>query len=105
MSGFYVLLTSWPDIEGAREQAGIWLDKKMAANVNILPRMDSIYRWKGEIRHGREHQVLIKTSADRVEALEQEIRRAHPYPLAEILRFEIDSDDADYLDWIKQSTR
>lgn len=105
MSGLYMLVTSWPDIEGAREQAIIWLEKKMAANVNILPKIDSIYRWKGEIRQGKEHQVLIKTSADRVEALEQEIRRAHPYAMAEILRIAIASDDADYLDWIKQSTR
>jgi periplasmic divalent cation tolerance protein len=49
--------------------------------------------------------MLIKTSADRVDALEREIKRVHPYAVAEILRIAIDSGDPDYLDWISQSTR
>lgn len=70
-----------------------------------MPQMDSIYRWKGEIRHGREHKILIKTSAARIATLEHEIRAAHPYAVAEILHFEIDSGNFDYLDWITQSTQ
>ena len=101
----YLVITSWPDFEGAREQAQAWVQKKLAAAVNILPQMDSMYHWKGELRHGTEHKIFIKTSARRVAELEREIRAAHPYAVAEILRFAIDSGDGDYLDWITESTR
>jgi periplasmic divalent cation tolerance protein len=104
MSDHYLVITSWPDLEGARRQAQSWLEKKFAASVNILPQMDSMYHWKGEIRHGREHKIFIKTSASRIDELQREIRAAHPYAVAEILHFKIDSGDPDYLDWIEQST-
>ncbi|MDH3761505.1 MAG: divalent-cation tolerance protein CutA [Gammaproteobacteria bacterium] len=105
MSDHYLVITSWPDLEGARRQAEDWLQKKFAASVNILPQMESIYHWKGEIRHGLEHKIFIKTSASRVAALQHDIRAAHPYAVAEILQFKIDSGDPDYLDWITQSTQ
>ena len=105
MSDHYLVITSWPDLDGARQQAEAWLQKKLAASVNVLPQMQSIYRWKGEIRHGKEHKMFIKTSATRLAALQREIRAAHPYAVAEILHFKIDSGDPDYLDWITQSTQ
>jgi periplasmic divalent cation tolerance protein len=104
MSDCFLVITSWPDLDGAKRQARIWLEKKLAAAVNILPQMDSMYHWQGELREGTEHKVFIKTSAARVAELERLIRDAHPYAVAEVLRFEIDSGDADYLDWIKRST-
>ena len=104
MSDCYLVITSWPDLDGATQQAQSWLEKKLAAAVNILPQMESIYTWKGELRRGTEHKIFIKTSAQRVSELEREIRDAHPYAVAEILRFEIDSGDTDYLDWIQRST-
>ena len=105
MSDHYLVITSWPDLDGAREQARAWLEKNLAASVNILPQMDSIYRWKGELREGREHKMFIKTREGRLEALRREIRAAHPYAVAEILYFKIDSGDFEYLDWIIQSTQ
>ncbi len=105
MSDHYLVITSWPDLDGALQQAEAWLQKKLAAGVNVLPQMESIYRWKGEIRHGKEHKMFIKTSATRLAALQREIRAAHPYAVAEILHFKIDSGDPDYLDWITQSTQ
>lgn len=105
MPDHYLVITSWPDLEGARQQADAWLQKKLAASVNILPQMESMYHWKGEIRHGREHKIFIKTSASRIGPLQREIRAAHPYAVAEILQFKIDSGNPDYLDWITQSTQ
>ena len=105
MPDHYLVITSWPEIDGAREQAGRWLEKKLAASVNILPLMESMYHWKGEIRRGTEHKIFIKTTGDRLAALQQEIRAAHPYAVAEILHFRIDSADPDYLDWINRSTQ
>jgi periplasmic divalent cation tolerance protein len=105
MADQYLVITSWPDFDGAADQAGRWLEKKLAASVNILPLMDSMYHWKGEIRRGREHKIFIKTTAARLDALQAEIRAAHPYAVAEILHFRIDSGDPEYLDWITQSTQ
>ena len=105
MPDHYLVITSWPDLEGAKQQAQAWLQKKLAASVNILPQMDSIYQWKGELRHGKEHKIFIKTRGARIEALQREIRAAHPYAVAEILHFKIDSGDPEYLDWITQSTQ
>jgi periplasmic divalent cation tolerance protein len=100
-----LVITSWPDLDGARLQARQWVEKKLAASVNVLPQMDSIYRWKGEIRSGREHKIFINTSSDRLVTLYDAIKSAHPYAVAEIISFKIDSGDADYLDWITTSTR
>ena len=105
MSDHYLVITSWPDLDAARQQAQAWVQKKIAASVNILPLMDSIYSWQGEVRHGKEHKIFIKTSAARVDQLRREINAAHPYTVAEILCFEIDSGDSDYLDWIRRSTQ
>ena len=105
MPEHYLVITSWPDLEGTKQQAQNWLQKKLAASVNVLPQMDSIYHWKGELRHGKEHKIFIKTSADRIDALQWEIKTAHPYAVAEILQFKIDSGEPEYLDWITQSTQ
>ncbi len=74
-------------------------------NVNVLPKMDSIYRWEGELRQGQEHKIFIKTCAHRLTELDREISAAHPYAVAEILHFKIDSGSTDYLNWIAQSTQ
>ena len=105
MSDYYLVITSWPDFEEASLMARTWLDKKLVASVNILPKMHSIYLWKGESRTGTEHQMLLKTTAEKVEQLEKEIHRNHPYPLVEILRVAIDSGNQDYLNWISKVTR
>jgi len=105
MSDYYLVITSWPDFEQASRLARTRLDKKLVASVNILPKMHSMYLWEGEFRTGTEHQMLLKTTARKVELLEQEIHRNHPYPLAEILRVAIDSRNQDYLNWISEATR
>ena len=105
MSEPYLVITSWPDLEGARTQAKNWLQKKLAASVNILPKMESIYHWKGELRQGEEHKIFVKTSSDRIDALQREIKATHPYAVAEILQFKIESGEPECLDWITASTR
>ena len=68
-----------PDLDGARLQARHWV-KNMRANVNILLKMDSIYVWQGKLCSGMEYKMYIKTSANRLEALQREIESAHPWP-------------------------
>ena len=99
-----LMLTTWPDAAGARAAARDWVNKKLAACVNILPPMQSIYHWDGELQQGEEHQILIKTDDRRAKALEQAIATAHPYECPEIIRLDIDGGYTPYLNWITGTT-
>ncbi|MCP4875003.1 MAG: divalent-cation tolerance protein CutA [Gammaproteobacteria bacterium] len=87
MQDHYLVITSWPDLGGAKTQARHWLQKKLVASVNILPKMDSIYVWQEQPRQDTAHKILIKTCAYRIDALQRENRAAHPYVIAEIPQF------------------
>lgn len=77
--------------------------EQLAACVNVLPAMISIYRWKGAVEHDTEHQILIKTTADRLAALEDRLRQLHPYELPEFLVMDPAAGSAPYLAWVKES--
>jgi periplasmic divalent cation tolerance protein len=104
MSDFCLLLTTWPDETSARHAARQWLNEGLVACVNILPRMQSLYVWNGELNEGQEHQMLLKTTKHRVEALQQAIVDAHPYECPEILQLPVEGGFQGYLDWIKGTT-
>lgn len=97
-------LTTWPDADGARRLAHELLRQKLAACVNILPPMTSIYTWEGNETSGEEHQLLIKTRAECFEALQNAICKAHPYEVAEIIALPIVGGLPAYLQWINEST-
>jgi periplasmic divalent cation tolerance protein len=79
------------------------VDEKLAACVNVLPVMISIYRWKGVVEQDNEHQILIKTTADRLATLEARLRQLHPYELPEFLVMNPIEGGAAYLAWVKES--
>jgi len=76
---------------------------RLAACVNIVPGIESIYRWQGDIEQGREVLLLIKTSGARFEALKDAIRVESSYELPEVLAVPIAAGSADYLGWIAES--
>ena len=80
------------------------VEEQLAACVNVLPAMTSIYRWKGSVDQEREQQLLIKTAADRVEALAARLRQLHPYELPEFIVLDAEASDA-YALWVDDSTR
>jgi periplasmic divalent cation tolerance protein len=80
------------------------VEERLAACVNVLPAMTSIYRWKGRVDREREQQLLIKTAADRVEGLAARLRELHPYELAEFIVLDAEASTA-YAEWIDDSTR
>ena len=83
--------------------ARVLVDERLAACVNILPPMTSIYRWKNAVEQDREQQVVMKTTAGRVAALEARLRQLHPYELPEFLVITASGGSAAYLDWVRDS--
>lgn len=100
--GAAVVLTTLGADTDASTLARTLVNERLAACVNVLPPMTSIYRWKGAIEQEREQQLVIKTTADRVQALGTRLRELHPYELPELLILSAASAE-DYLAWIRQN--
>lgn len=98
-------MTTLPDEEQARDLARSVVGAGLAACVNILPRMTSIYEWLGELEEGSEHLLFIKTEKSCIEELQQRIRDSHPYELPEIVVVPIVEGYPPYLDWISESVK
>lgn len=79
------------------------VDERLAACVNILPTMTSVYRWQGKVEQDREQQIVIKTATDRVPALMVRLRELHPYELPECLVLSA-TGSGEYLAWVAGST-
>ena len=84
--------------------ARVLVEERLAACVNVLPAMTSIYRWEGAVQQDAEEQVVIKTSTDRLAALETRIRQLHSYELPELLVITADAGAEAYLKWVGVST-
>lgn len=104
MSDALLVMTTLPDQAAAEQLAERLLARQLAACINILPAMTSLYMWKGQLEHGQEHLLLIKTRRERYEMLEKEIRNGHPYELPEVIGVPVTAGLAGYLDWIGENT-
>jgi len=87
----------------ARKIARAILKGKLAACVNILPKISSIYWWKGEIETASESLLIFKTILSRTAALIRKVRAIHSYDIPEVITFPIQEGNPDYLRWIRQS--
>ena len=102
---FVIVLTTLPVEGDAEKLAAQLVEERLAACVNILPPMRSVYRWKNAIERADEHQLVIKTTRARITELESRLRKLHPYDVPEFVVLPIDSGSADYLSWLSDSTR
>ena len=98
-----VVLTTIGSGADAQTLASVLVHERLAACVNVLPEMESIYRWKGGVESERERQVVIKTSADRVPALQARLHQLHPYELPEFIVLAVCDGSEKYLEWINAS--
>lgn len=98
-----VLMTAADGAEATRI-AELLVNKKLAACVQILPEIESVYRWKGEVQRETEILLLAKTSADRFSELEKEVRALHSYETPEIIALPVVKASADYLRWLMTET-
>lgn len=94
-----------PDEASASAIAEALLAARLAACVQILPGLTSLYRWQGQVQRDREALLLIKTEADRLDAVCDAIRSRHAYELPEILAVEAVAGLPAYLDWVRAETR
>ncbi len=99
-----IVLTTWPAAADADALAATLVAERLAACVNVLPEMDSVYSWRGALERDRERQVLVKTTAARLEALERRVAELHPYEVPEFLVLPLAGGSAAYLDWLRSST-
>ena len=94
-----------PDQETAARIAERLVGERLAACVNLLPGLTSIYRWQGAIERETEVLLLIKTVAGRLPALTETLRGLHPYAVPEIIALPITAGLPDYLTWVTTCTQ
>jgi periplasmic divalent cation tolerance protein len=104
MTNLVVILTTMPDDTRADELARTLVDERLAACVNVHAAMTSTYRWKSAVEREPERQLVIKTTRDRVAALEVRLRALHPYELPEFLVLSVEGGSDAYLRWVREST-
>ena len=100
-----VVLCTCPDEITAERIAQALVDERLAACVNRIPGIASIYRWKGEINRDSECLLMIKTTRERFVALRERIVALHPYELPEVIAVDIALGLDRYLAWIEDETR
>jgi periplasmic divalent cation tolerance protein len=104
MSDYSIVLTTMPDDERADELARTLVDERLAACVNVHGPMSSTYRWNQTVEHEAERQLVIKTTSDRLAALERRVRELHPYEVPEFIVVPVEGGSDDYLQWVTSST-
>lgn len=100
MTEYIVVYCNCPDEASAKQIAAKLIHAKLAAAVNLLPIMQSIYHWQDKIVEASEIQLLIKSKSQRFEQINQLIRSIHPYETPEIIATPIIAGDRQYLTWI-----
>jgi periplasmic divalent cation tolerance protein len=105
LKGEYVVaLTTFPADKDAEAFAKTLVDERLAACVNILPKMRSVYTWKGVTESADECQLVIKTTRARIAELEARIKQLHPYDVPEFVVLRIEEGSHAYLTWLAEST-
>ncbi len=96
-----VVLCTFPDIEQARQIGAALVERQVAACVNLLPGVESLYRWEGKVEKAGEVLGIIKTT--RYAELEAAIHELHPYEVPEILALPVQAGSEAYLRWVAES--
>ncbi|MBZ5530908.1 MAG: divalent-cation tolerance protein CutA [Acidobacteriia bacterium] len=104
MTPLSIVLTTAGSAEEAKKIARVLVDRRLASCVNIIPRIESVYRWQDKVETAEEWLLLIKTRADAFERVRDTIEELHSYELPECIMLEIEEGDKAYLDWIAKNT-
>ncbi len=100
-----LVLTTCGSLEEARSIAQALVERQLAACVNIVPQIESVYRWQGEVETATEFLLIIKTTAAAFVRLREALTGLHSYELLECIEIPIEDGSAAYLEWIGESVR
>ena len=100
---YLLVMTTCADAGQARRLAERLVGERTAACVSIVPAIESVYRWSGNIEHGQEALLLIKTARGRYDAVEETIRATSEYDVPEVLAVPIATGSAAYLGWLGEA--
>jgi periplasmic divalent cation tolerance protein len=100
-----IVLTNCPDVDVAERIARTLVEQGLAACVNRLAPVESVYRWQGAVERAVEVPLLIKTTRERFGEVEEAIRALHPYQVPEIVAWPITAGLASYLRWVTDETQ
>lgn len=98
-----LVFCTFPDRESARQVGTFLVETQLAACVNLIPGVESIYRWQGAIESAQEIQALFKTTRSCLPAFEQTLSAHHPYDTPEIIAIRPETVSKRYSDWVQQS--
>jgi periplasmic divalent cation tolerance protein len=101
-SDYRLVLSTCASGEDALRIAETLVQEDLAACVNIIPAVRSVYKWRGKTESAAEHQMVIKTTTERYPQLQTRLRALHPYELPEIVAVPIVDGLPDYLSWLNQ---
>lgn len=104
MSDAIVVLCTCPDNTSARQLAQTLLSEKLAACVNLIPQVTSLYYWQGKMEESQEVQLVIKTRRTMFGVLQERLLALHPYEVPEILALPILCGNPAYLQWVQELT-
>ena len=102
---YYIFLVTVPNIEEGKIIAKELVESKVAACVNIIQNIFSIYEWKGKVEQDNEHLLLIKTTEENSEKIIHKIRKLHSYDEPECIGIKIEKGSESYLKWISDTVK
>ena len=105
MTSIRMVFSTIDSEENARKLASNLVKEQLAACVNIVSNVTSVYKWKGMMEQADECLLIIKTSEDRLDKLTERIRELHPYEVPEVVSVAIEQGSAPYLEWVFSETR
>ena len=100
-----LVCSTFPEIETARRIAHQLVSEKLAACANIIPAVESIYRWQNKSENAQEILVFFKTTASRYGAFQDKLKSLHPYEVPEIICLRIADGLPEYLRWVSAGCR
>ena len=95
----------FPDTETARTIAGTLLEEKLIACANILPAIESVFEWQGEVTSGTESGVIFKTTATQLDALTKRLEELHPYETPAIMGWLVDKTPPCTMEWLNETLK
>jgi len=98
-----LVFVTFPEAAVARQIGTTLVESQLAACVNLVPAVESIYRWQGKIEHSQEVLAIFKTTADAWPAFDSRVRELHPYEVPEIVALRPDQVSAPYAKWVEES--